>query len=65
MIADGKPAKEITSYVVGNKIRNITGNYDLNDDQVKLMVDLLDEVSPKGVFKQLNDDIRQQLKKNK
>ena len=63
MIEDRKPQKEITEYIVDNKIRNITGNHDLSAAQVNKITDLLDEVSPKGVFKDLNAEIRKLLKK--
>ena len=43
------------------KFRNVTGNKDLTDEQVLKMAELLDEVSPKGVFKDLTADIRAQL----
>ena len=65
MIADKKSEKEIVNYITANKIRNITGNDDLTESQVEKIIDLLDEVSPKGVFKQLKDDVRKQLGKKK
>ena len=63
MIADKISQKEITEYIVDNKIRNITGNHDMSAAQVNKIVELLDEVSPKGVFKDLNAEIRKLLKK--
>ncbi len=65
MIADKKSNKEIAAYIVHNKIRNITGNDNLTDAEVDKIMELLDEVSPKGVIKDLNADIRQTLAKNK
>ena len=65
MVAENQSAAKIRNYVVGNKIRNIVGNQDLTDKQVKAMVDLLDEAYPKGVFKELNDEIRKMLSANK
>ncbi len=63
MIEDGESVEAIRLYTVGTKFRNITGNRDLTDAQVLKMVELLDEVSPKGVFKEFNDEIRRSLKK--
>ena len=58
MLEEGKSIEEIRTYVVGTKFRNITGNKDLTDEQVLKMVELLDEVSPKGVFKEFNEELR-------
>ena len=65
MIAEGTTAAKIRNYVVTNKIRNITGNHQLDDKQIKAMVELLDETYAKGVFKELNDEIRKMLSVNK
>ncbi len=62
MIEAGESIEAIRLYTVGTKFRNITGNKDLTDAQVLKMADLLDEVSPKGVFRELNDEIRRSLK---
>ena len=63
MLKEKAAEEAIRLYVVGNKFRNITGNHDLSDDQVLKMAELLDEVSPKGVFKELNEVLRQKLKR--
>ena len=63
MIRKKAAVEEIRLYIVGTKFRNITGNRELSDDQVLKMAELLDEVSPKGVFKELNEDLRAKLKK--
>ncbi len=65
MIADRKSAAAIKNYVVSTKFRNITDNHDLTGKQLKEIVQLLDNVHPKGVFKELNDKIRQELGKGK
>ena len=57
------PAK-INRYVVGAKFRDVTKK-ELTDKQVKLLSDMLDNVYPKGVFKELNDEIRKALAKAK
>lgn len=65
MIEDGAKLKNISSYVIGAKFRSITGNAKLADAQVTKIVALLDEVNPKGVFKEFNDEIRRSLKTKK
>ncbi len=65
MVADAAKPKEIRQYVVRTKFRCITGNAKLTDAQIDKMVELLDEVSPKGVFKEFNDEIRRSLKAQK
>ncbi len=54
------PAR-IRNYIVGAKVRDITGIKDMTDKQVKQLTDMLDNVYPKGVFKELNDEIRKAL----
>lgn len=65
MIEEGTTAAKLRNYIVANKIGNITGNHDLDDKQIKKMVELLDEIYPKGVFKELNDEIRKMFAANK
>ena len=65
MVAEGKSAASIRNYIISNKFKNITGNQDLTGKELKKIVALLDEVSPKGVYKELNDEIRKMLSKNK
>lgn len=62
MIAEGVTQKKIAAYVIGTKFRSVSGNAKLTDEQVKLIVELLDDVSPKGVFKEFNDELRRSLK---
>ncbi len=58
MVAAGESTDNICLYSVGAKFRSITGNHDMTDAQVLKMVELLDEVSPKGVLKEFNDELR-------
>ena len=62
MIADGAALETVRDYIVGTKYRAITGNHDLTDAQIGKLSELLDEVSPKGVFRELNDELRKKLK---
>ncbi len=61
MIEEHKTEEEIATYVAGAKFRSITGDHELSDAQVEQILALLDEVSPKGVLKEFNADIRRQL----
>lgn len=61
MIGAGETEETILTYVIGTKFRNITGNKDLTDEQVALMAALVDEISPKGAFKELKAKVRTML----
>ena len=63
MVAGKAPLEDIRLYVVASKFRSITGNRELSDDQVLKMAELLDEVSPRGVFKTLNEELQRKLQK--
>lgn len=58
MLAAGDSEETIRMFIVGNKFRNISGNKDLTDEEVLAIAELLDEVSPKGIFKDLNKELR-------
>ena len=62
MLSDGANEEAIRLYITGTKFRNITEDPELTDAQVLVITELLDEVSPKGVFKELNSEIRKELK---
>ena len=61
MIQDREDEQTIVDYIVGVKFRNAAGNKGLTDEQVAAMAQLIDEVSPKGAFKELKAKIRQML----
>ncbi len=61
MIADKAGVEEIRLQVVKAKLRGATRNPALTDAQVEEMVRLLDDVSPRGVFRELNAEIRKWL----
>lgn len=61
MIAEKESEKKIRLYVIATKFRAISGNKNLTDAQAQKIAELLDEVSPKGVFKEFNSDIRAKL----
>ena len=64
MAADGKSVAQIRDYIVGNKFRNIAEE-DLSDGELKLIVEALNEAQNKGVFKDLNEELKKMLAKNK
>lgn len=65
MVADGEGEDAIWLHVVGTRFRAVTGNRNLTDEEVIGIASLLDEVSPKGAFKELNAEIRKTLAKAK
>lgn len=62
METESRSLEDIRLYVVGTKLRNITGNKKLTNEQVLKMIELLDEVSPKGVLREFNEEILRGLK---
>jgi len=65
MIEDHASLEEIRLQVVKAKLRSVSRNPALTDDQVQLMIELLDEISPKGVLRPLNEEIRNWLRDGK
>ena len=65
MVAEGKPASEIRDYIILNKFRNIAGNDNLTDQEVFKLADVIDGIDSQGMFKQLNNELRKILAKNK
>ena len=65
MIEEGKSTKEVRTYIVTTKFRTVTGNKKLTEEQAMKMAELLDEVSPKSVFKELDAELRKMSGANK
>lgn len=65
MIEDHASLEEIRLQVVKAKLRSVSRNPALTDEQVQLMIELLDEISPKGVLRPLNEEIRNWLRDGK
>jgi hypothetical protein len=65
LVADRASEDEIRSHVVKVKLEQLTGNRDLTEAQAQRIVDMLDEVSPRFVFCELNDEIRRMLSQAK
>ena len=58
MLDEGESVKKIRTYIVCSKFRSVIGNRKLTEAQVLKMAKLLDEVSPKSVFKTLDAELR-------
>jgi len=61
MVSEMASVEEIRGYVLRNKLETLTGNQSLTDDEINRIVEMLDEVSPRGVFKEVNSEIRKML----
>jgi hypothetical protein len=61
MVANRASVDEIRDHVVKVKLESLTGNRDLTLAQTKRIVEMLDEVSPRYVFRELNDEIIRML----
>lgn len=58
MFGDGVSVKKTRTYIVCSKFRTVIGNKKLTEDEILKMADLLDEVSPKSVFKAIDSELR-------
>lgn len=58
MRAEKADTELIRNYIITTKFRNITGNKKFEEAQALKAAELLDEVSPKSVFKELNKELR-------
>ena len=65
LLLEGASVAKIRNYIISIKFRNITGNRNLTDKQIKKMINILDETYPKGVFKELNSELRKLVSTNK
>lgn len=65
MLGEGAAVKKLRTYIMSSKFRSVIGNNKLTEAQVIKMADLLDEVSPKSVFKSLNGELRRLSAANK
>lgn len=63
MIAEKATVKQLNRYITFNKLRNVAENPNLTDKEVEIIVELLDEAYLKGVFKDLNSELKNMLKK--
>ncbi|MDG2992148.1 hypothetical protein L3556_14590 [Candidatus Synechococcus calcipolaris G9] len=61
MVADRASVDDIRNHVIKVKLESLTGNRDLSAAQTQRIVDMLDDVSPRYVFRELNDEIIRML----
>ncbi len=61
MVASQASVDDIRDHVVKVKLESLTGNRNLSVAQTKRIIEMLDEVSPRHVFRELNDEIRKLL----
>jgi hypothetical protein len=65
MVANQASLEEIRDRIIKVKLETLTGNPNLTPAQMNRMVELLDEVSPRSVFRELNDELRKMLSQAK
>ena len=65
MIAEGETADAVVDYIVGNKVRALTKNEKLTDEEVAAIIDVLDAMDPKGVLKELKAEVKRMAAKAK
>jgi len=61
MVTARAPVEAIRDHVVKVKLEQLTGNRSLSDAQTRAIVEMLDAVSPRNVFRAFNDEIRKML----
>jgi hypothetical protein len=61
MVQDKQSVDNIIQYIVKQRLTDITGNRNLDDHTVNGIIQLLDEVSIRFVFRELQDEIRKKL----
>ncbi|MBR0087548.1 MAG: hypothetical protein IJL98_07420 [Lachnospiraceae bacterium] len=65
MIRDYQSVEKIRLYLCTAKFRTITHNEKLTSREAKTIASLLDDLSPRGIFRELNAELRRQLKEAK
>ena len=61
MIEEKESAKKIADYIFRTKVRNITKNDGLTNAEIDEIHEVLDDLNPKGLLKDLNAEIRKLL----
>jgi hypothetical protein len=61
MVARHAPLEEIRDHVVKANFEAVSGNRFLSVDEVHRILELLDDVSPRSVLRELNEDLRKML----
>lgn len=61
LVANRASEEDIRNHIVKVKLEDLTGNRNLTLAQTQRILEMLDEVSPRYVLKELNDEIRKML----
>ena len=65
MVSNQVSLEDLRDYIIKVKLETLTGNPNLTPAQMSLMVKMLDEVSPRSVFRELNEELRKMLSQAK
>jgi hypothetical protein len=65
LVASRASEDDIRNHIVKVKLEQVTGNRAWTAAQAQRIVDMLDEVSPRYVLRELNDEIRRMLSQSK
>jgi len=65
MVADQVSLDDLRDYIIKVKFETLTGNPNLTPAQMNCIVEVLDEVSPRSVFRELNDELKKMLSQAK
>ncbi len=63
MITNGARLEELRDHVLRARLEHLTKNRNLSDEQINLIIDTLDQVSPRHVLREFNDDLRKMLRR--
>lgn len=65
MVANRAPLEAIRAHIIKVKLETLTGNPDLSPSRMNRVVEVLDEVSPRSVFRELDDELKKMLSQAK
>jgi hypothetical protein len=65
MVANQVSLDDLRDYIIKVKFETLTGNPNLTPVQVSRIVEVLDEVSPRSLFRELNDELKKMLSQAK
>lgn len=63
MVTEGATLEEIRDHVLKVKLEGLSKNRNLSQEQINLIIDTLDEVSPRHVLREFNDELRKMLRR--
>lgn len=65
MVDEMEAVETIRNYIITKRFGNITDNADFSEAKAIKLAELLDEIDPKGIFKDLNGELRKKLAASK